>query len=90
MTKSWYVYIVECIDGSLYCGITTDISRRLHEHNETRRGSKYVRSRRPAILKHKEATNCRSSALKRENIIKKMSRIKKLELIRDFSLTKVE
>jgi len=43
----WYLYVVKCADGTLYAGITTDPKRRLKEHNESSRGAKYTRSRRP-------------------------------------------
>jgi len=46
-SKNWFVYLVECNDSTYYCGITTDINRRILEHNESKRGSKYTRSRRP-------------------------------------------
>ena len=43
----WYLYVVKCADDSLYAGITTDPKRRLKEHNESSRGAKYTRARRP-------------------------------------------
>ena len=49
--KIWYLYVVECADGTLYTGITTSISRRIDEHNYGTRGAKYTRSRRPVRLK---------------------------------------
>ena len=79
--NKWYVYIVECADGSLYTGITTDVQRRILEHNYSFKSAKYTRSRRPVYLRWtKEAAN-RSEASKEEYRIKKLSRKKKLELI---------
>ena len=77
----WYVYIVECADGSLYTGITTDVRRRLLEHNYSFKAAKYTRSRRPVrVLWTKECEN-RSEASKEEYRIKRLNRKKKLELI---------
>ena len=46
----WHVYIVECADGTYYTGITTDVDRRINEHNYSFRSAKYTRSRRPVRL----------------------------------------
>ncbi|WP_300778152.1 GIY-YIG nuclease family protein, partial [uncultured Bilophila sp.] len=46
----WYVYLLYCADGTLYCGVTTDVTRRLEEHNAGSRGARYTRSRRPVRL----------------------------------------
>ena len=80
--KQHFVYIVECADGSYYTGYTTDIQRRLNEHNYSfKRGAKYTRSRRPVKLVHSEEFPTRSKALKREHAIKKLSRKKKQLII---------
>ena len=79
--KKWYVYIVKCIDGSLYTGVTTDVSRRLNEHNRTSKGAKYTRSRRPVQLVWTKQVNSRSEAQKEEYRIKQLSRKNKLKLI---------
>lgn len=77
-----FVYIVECADGSYYTGYTTDIERRLNEHNYSfTRGAKYTRSRRPVKLIHSEKYPTLSEALKREHAIKKLSREKKQIII---------
>jgi len=82
--KQHFVYIVECADGSYYTGYTTDIQRRLNEHNYSfTRGAKYTRSRRPVKLIHSEEHPTRSEAMKRECAIKKLSRKKKIELINE-------
>ena len=80
--KKYFVYIVECADGTLYTGYTTDVERRLNEHNYSfKKGAKYTRSRRPVILKYSEECDSMSGALKREYQIKKLSRDSKLLLI---------
>jgi putative endonuclease len=78
---SYFVYILECCDGSLYTGITTDVIKRLAEHNTKDTGAKYTKARRPVKLVYEEVSSDRSSASKREYTIKKLSRIKKLQLI---------
>lgn len=76
----WYVYIVQCIDGALYSGVTTDISRRISEHNDGKGGS-YTRIRTPVKLVYKERHLSHSDALKRENQIKRWTKEKKFALI---------
>lgn len=80
MVAPWVVYIVRCLDRTYYTGITTDLVRRLAEHNSGR-GAKYTRSRRPVVLAYSEPATSRSAAAKRENQIKKMSLIGKKNLI---------
>lgn len=75
----WYVYLLGCSDHTLYCGITTDIDKRVKTHNNGH-GSKYTRCRLPVRLVYLEKAGNRSSALKREAKIKRMTRIQKLEL----------
>jgi|TARA_B100000035_G_scaffold146591_2_gene124886 putative endonuclease len=77
----WWVYIVECADGTYYTGITTDIQRRLNEHNYSFKSAKYTRSRRPVRLVYSEEASNRSEASKRECKIKKLSRQKKTKMI---------
>lgn len=76
-----YVYVVKCRDGSLYTGYTTDVNRRVWEHNYSSKGAKYTRSRRPVTLVYSESYSTRSEAMKREYAIKHLSRIDKLKLI---------
>ncbi len=78
---SYFVYILECSDKTLYTGIATDVHRRLDEHNNSDKGAKYTKIRRPLKLLYSEESENRSSASKREYEIKKLSREKKLELI---------
>ena len=78
---SYYIYIVRCSDNTLYTGITTDVKRRVEEHNNSEKGAKYTKLRRPVSLVYSEASQDRSSASKREYVIKKLTRKEKLELI---------
>lgn len=78
----YYVYIVKCADETLYTGIATELARRVEEHNNSDKGSKYTRVRRPVTLVYSEEYPDRSAASKREyEIKKKMSRAEKLLLI---------
>jgi UV DNA damage endonuclease len=77
----WFVYILRCADGSLYTGITKDLSRRCLQHNNGT-ASRYTRSRRPTRQVWQEAHPSQSLALKREAAIKAMTRREKLDLIR--------
>lgn len=77
----YFLYMLECSDGTLYTGITTDLERRVDEHNNSVKGAKYTRARRPVILVYSETLENRSDASKREFSIKKMSRKEKLQLI---------
>jgi putative endonuclease len=74
-------YILECADGTLYVGSTTDVIRRVEEHNTSEKGAKYTKPRRPVILKHAEIFENRSEAQKREHELKQLTRAEKLELI---------
>jgi putative endonuclease len=69
----WYVYIVRCLDSTYYTGITTDLARRMAEHNSPRRGARYTRPRRPVVLVYSEPAHSRGAAAKRECQIKKMT-----------------
>ncbi len=80
--KIWTIYILECGDKTLYCGITNNIENRLTQHNgEIKGGAKYTRSRQPLELVYQESALSRSEALKREIVIKKMTRKTKTALI---------
>lgn len=78
---SWYLYIVKCHDNSLYTGITTDIPRRLKEHN-AKKGAFYTKNKTPVRLVYQEDMANQSEARKREAAIKSLPRAKKLDLIR--------
>ncbi len=76
--KKWYFYVLSCRDESLYTGVTTDVDRRIKEHNE-KKGAKYTRSRIPVRLLYFREMENRSSAQKLESSFKKLKRSKKLE-----------
>lgn len=79
-----YIYILQCADGSLYCGYTTDVERRVAEHNGKGKvaGARYTSGRRPVQLIHQESFATRSEAQKREAEIKKLSKLHKLQLVK--------
>ena len=80
--KKWYVYIVRCGDGSLYTGITTDVDRRIAEHNHSNSaGARYTRARRPVVLVYQEILASRAAAARREALIKRMSSRRKYAII---------
>jgi len=79
--NTWYVYLLRCKDNSLYAGITTDINRRLHQHNHTKLGAKYTRAKRPVTLVFLEAESDKSTASKREYQIRKLTKLNKEELV---------
>ena len=78
----YYVYILICADETLYTGITTDLKRRIIEHNSSKLGARYTSSRRPSKIIYSQKFKNRSSALKEEARIKKLKRNKKMELIK--------
>ncbi len=83
--KAWFVYFLRCNDNSLYAGITTDIDRRLHQHNHTKLGAKYTRAKRPVTLAFLEAALDKSTASKREYQLKKLTKIQKERLVSKYS-----
>lgn len=80
--KMYYLYIVKCADKTLYSGITTDLVRRIDEHNDSKRGAKYTRSRRPVKLAYSKKFRNRSTASRAEAKLKKLSRSEKLKLLK--------
>ncbi len=79
----WHLYLVRCHDGSLYTGITTDVARRVAEHQGNGdTGAKYLRGREPLLLVFQKKLGGRSLALGVESKVKKLSKAKKEELIR--------
>jgi putative endonuclease len=76
----WSLYILECCDGSFYTGVTTDIDRRLREHQKGM-ASRYTRTRRPIVLVYQEECGTRSQSLARECAVKSLSRPRKEELV---------
>ena len=75
-----HVYVIECADGSLYTGYTTDVERRVAEHDGGD-GAKYTRCRTPVELVHSESFDSRSAAMSREHEIKQLSRAEKERLV---------
>ena len=71
---TWIVYVLRCADGTFYTGITTDVVRRVNEHNHGKKSAAYTRSRRPVELVYSESVENRSQAAKREYAIKQLSR----------------
>jgi len=82
----WFVYILLCNDSTLYTGITTDLARRISQHNEGK-GAKYTSMRRPIKLVYFIDKPDRSSASKEEYRIKQLTRLQKLNLIKEFQFS---
>ena len=80
-TAQWYVYMVQCSDDSLYTGVTTDLERRVDEHNHGPNAARYTRPRRPVKLVYAEVAECRSTACKREHALKQLSVSQKRQLL---------
>ena len=78
----YYLYLLECADKTLYAGITTNLKRRVMEHNNTKLGAKYTAARRPVKLVYSKRFKDRSLASQAEAGIKKLSRAEKLKLIK--------
>jgi putative endonuclease len=77
----YYVYVVRCCDDTLYTGITTDTVRRLTEHNNSKRGAQYTKTRRPVTMVYSKKFANRSLAQKNEYRIKQLTREEKMLLI---------
>lgn len=79
--KLWFVYILRCADDTLYTGITTDVGRRIDEHNGGKApGARYTRGRHPVVLAYSEEAASRAAAARREAAIKQLDRAGKLVL----------
>jgi len=87
IAKPWFLYVIHCSDDTLYTGVTTDISRRIHEHNTSSKGAKYTRTRRPVELVYSVDFDNRSSAQKAEYKFKKLTRKQKNEVISEHYTT---
>ncbi len=77
----YYVYILECADKTLYIGSTNDLKKRVVAHNTLKTGAHYTKIRRPVTLKYSEKFKTKSEAMKRECVLKKLTRKEKLKLI---------
>ena len=80
-TTEFSLYIVRCADGTLYTGIATDVERRLAQHESGVRGAKYLRGKGPLHVVYSQVVGSRADALQLEYRVKKLNRLKKLELI---------
>ncbi len=78
----YYIYIIKCADNTLYTGITTDVKRRIEEHNSSKIGAKFTKGRRPVKLVYSKKMKDKSSALKEEYRIKQLSKGEKIKLIK--------
>lgn len=81
--KNWFIYMLRCSDNSLYTGITTDVDRRLEEHNAEKSVTRYTRARQPVELVYQESANSRSDAGKREVQLKKLKKTDKELLVQN-------
>jgi len=79
--SDWFVYILRCNDNTLYTGVTTDLDRRLSEHNSAGSTTRYTRSRQPVVLAYQEHATNRSDACRREAAIKRLTKAEKSSLI---------
>ena len=80
--STWFVYLLRCADDTLYCGVTTNLEKRLRQHNgELVGGAKYTKVRRPCVLVYTETSQDRRSATQREYAIKQLTRKQKFALI---------
>lgn len=78
----WVVYLLQCSDNTIYCGVTNNLQRRLRQHNgEIKGGARYTSARRPCALIYQEIYEDKSQAMKREYEIKQLSRIEKQRLV---------
>ena len=77
----WFVYLLRCADDTLYCGVCTDVERRVAEHNSSPRGARYTRARRPVSLAWQQELESRSDACREEARIKRLSRAAKEQVI---------
>ncbi len=76
-----FVYILKCSDGSLYTGSTTDLKKRVHEHNNLKSAAHYTKIRRPVYVVYSEELETLSLARKKEAALKKLTREEKITLI---------
>jgi len=79
----WFLYILQCADGTYYTGVTTDMKRRLNEHNTSKRGAKYTKTRRPVKVVYLSEYEDRSSAQKAEYEFKQLTRKQKESIINE-------
>jgi len=86
----WFVYILRCADDTLYTGVTTDIDKRLKQHNGIEKnGAKYTRGRQPVKLVYQEYSDSRATACKREHVIKSLKKHEKELIIEQHQLCQI-
>jgi putative endonuclease len=83
---TYYVYLLQCSDKSFYCGYTNNLERRIKQHNNSEKGAKYTRAKRPNTLKYFEKFSTLREALKREYKIKQLTHLEKKLLIEEYIL----
>jgi putative endonuclease len=81
----WFLYVLKCNDGTLYTGVTTDVQRRLKEHNTSTRGAKYTKARRPVEMVYWTCFKDQSLAQKAEYKFKQLTRKQKEKVINEIS-----
>ncbi|WP_394132915.1 GIY-YIG nuclease family protein [Shewanella maritima] len=79
--QPWFLYVIQCANGHLYTGVTTDVARRFKEHQSGKKGAKFLQGKGPLTLVYQESQTNRSEAQKREAAVKKLPRVKKLAMI---------
>jgi len=83
LTKDWHLYVLLCADGSYYTGVTTDVTRRLTEHNTSAKGAKYTATRRPVKVIYRAIYKDRSTAQQAEYKFKQLTRKQKEKIINE-------
>lgn len=81
-TDGYYVYMLECADGSYYTGYTNDLEKRIKEHNNSKRGAKYLRGKLPVRLIYVKGYRYYKRAMNKERAIKRLTHKEKRELVR--------
>jgi putative endonuclease len=76
----FYVYLLECADGTFYVGSTNDLAKRLYAHNHLKSGAHYTKIRRPVVLRHSEKVKTYAKARAREGALKRLTRKEKAAL----------
>ena len=74
---NYYIYILQCADGTLYTGCTNNLEKRVREHNTSKKGAHYTKIRRPVMLKYSEVSNTLAHARAREAQIKRLTKLQK-------------
>ena len=84
MSSQWYTYMVRCNDNSLYTGVTTDLQRRVYEHNGVKKGAKYTKNKQPVVLVYYQMKTSRSTACQYEYKLKQLSKLQKEVIVSEF------